>query len=96
MRALIFLLISFQLQADWFLRAESPACLTLEALKHYEKSQHLELRPYQQLKVRNDCTIIPQDIPAMPQSIGVYSKAEMMSYEGDKVYFVVTRDLEKR
>lgn len=98
MKVLILLLASFPVYADWYVMEDSPICLTYEALKiAHRQDAGLSLNDYETIKLQNDCSFSNPDFPAMPQAIGVYTKVEMMSYDGKrKVYFVNTRDLKKR
>lgn len=96
LKLFLIALISFQASAEWVVKAGSPACLSLEGLKYYERAAYVDLHKYEVLKMTNDCAVLKEDTPTMPQAIGVYTKAEMKSYENkDKVYFVNTRDLKR-
>lgn len=98
MKKLIPLLfLPFCAQADWVVKKDSWACLTLESLKYTERMNlKIHLQDFEDLSIENNCTKIVVNTPTMPVSIGVYAKAEMLNYENKrKLYYVNSRDLTK-
>jgi len=89
---------SIMLAAAWFVASGSTACTTYEALNiAHRMSIGMLTTGVETIKYSNECTILSEDTPTLPQSVGVYSKAEMISYDGKrKVYFINTRDLRKK
>lgn len=84
--------------ATWFVAQGSVACTTYEALNiSHRIDVDMAVTSMESIKFNNECTMLTIDTPTMPQAIGVYAKAEMLSYDGKrKVYFINSRDLRKK
>lgn len=95
---LVLLLVSFQASADWYVKENSPICLSYEALKIVHRNiAGLQLNEYEQIKMDNDCSFVNDEMFALPQSMGDYSKVELMRYDGKrKNYYIKYSKLDKK
>lgn len=97
MRKLLFLsLLPFCANA-WIIPEGAPMCLSKGALDSYEIQQAGEqISQIEALNIKNDCDLTHPDAAVNPHFMGVYSKVQAVNYQDErKVYFVVTRDLQK-
>lgn len=97
MKYLLLMLISFNVSADWFVKANSPICEKKGSLDSYETWQAGEIiTEAERISIKNECDFRPYSVRVNPQFYGVYSHAQAVNHKGNrKTYFVNTRDLEK-